>query len=340
MTRPFLALLMGIIVVLSGVDAQDEPTKADDPVAAELAMAKETYQKAVKAAGEKLVAAFEAEDKKAEKNTKLSAEQYSKLSKQLAEERKAFETDPSKLPKSPVTQDAVKGYQQAMSSAKTKCETAFSKAAEAYRGKDKAALDAVLTEKQQFFKGGPLMTVPKGNMPAPGKDGWVQLFNGKDLAGWQNGGNLRAVWKVDGGVLVGHTPAPATVLVSTKTDYKNFHFRITTMLSEGANSSQNFRNYRVFIGGTIPAEFGKTGELHKGGDILVKAPGVMLKPGEWFTQEVIAKGNRISVLVNGKSVVEYEEKAGPPVAGRFELMCRGDSTVRFKKIEVKEMPDE
>jgi len=168
----------------------------------------------------------------------------------------------------------------------------------------------------------------------------VQLFNGKDLTGWQNGGNPRAVWKVEGGIIVGRTPAPATVLVSTKSNYKNFHFRITTMLSENSNSSQNFRNYRVFIGGTNPAEFGKTGELHKGGDILIKAPGVMLKPGEWFTQEIIARGNRISVLVNGKMVVDYEEKAGPPVAARFELMCRGDSTVRFKRIEVKELPDE
>ena len=136
--------------------ADDKPKPpVDDPVAAELTKAKEAYQSAVKAASEKLLAAFDAEENKAEKNTKLSAEQYSKLSKQLAEEKKAFEADPSMLPKSPVMKVAASDFQQATARAKKPCETAFDAAAKAYRGKDKAALDAVLAQKEQFFKGGP-----------------------------------------------------------------------------------------------------------------------------------------------------------------------------------------
>ena len=37
----------------------------------------------------------------------------------------------------------------------------------------------------------------------------------------------------------------------------------------------------------------------------MQASETSLKPFEWFTQEVIAVGNHITILVNGKKVVDY-----------------------------------
>ena len=38
--------------------------------------------------------------------------------------------------------------------------------------------------------------------PQPGPDGWIQLFNGKDLTGWQDGAGKPATkWKVDSGTI-------------------------------------------------------------------------------------------------------------------------------------------
>src|SRR5262249_34716063 len=100
------------------------------------------------------------------------------------------------------------------------------------------------------------------------KDGWVQLFNGKDLTGWKihpkPGGAIEEVitkekdgkviaydaklkkdgkevhlWRVEDGVLVGS--GPASHLFSERGDYKNFHFRIEAQINDKGNSGQYFR---------------------------------------------------------------------------------------------------
>jgi hypothetical protein len=120
---------------------------------AELARAKEAYQAAAKVARDGLVTAFGTEDRKAECKPRLSAEQYSRLFKQVADERKAFEGDPTELPKSPATASAVKAYQQATAAARANLTAAFDKAAESYRGKDRAALEGVLADTARFAQG-------------------------------------------------------------------------------------------------------------------------------------------------------------------------------------------
>jgi hypothetical protein len=185
---------------------------------------------------------------------------------------------------------------------------------------------------------------------------WIQLFNGKDLTGWKTHGNPKTVWQVEDGVLVGKTPnIGACNLYSEKADYKNVHFRIETMLSLGWNSSQYLRwnttdpmgklqdygyGYKIDIGGTEKGEAAKTGDLYLGHDkLLVDAPEFSVKRGEWFTQEAIANDNKITVLINGKLVTEYTDKDKSLVSGHLGVACRGRSTVRFKKIEVRILPD-
>ena len=151
MTRVLAAMLLGVTLCLVAT-AQDKPAPAaDDPVMAKLAKAKEAYQASVQAAEDKLVAAFAVEDKKAEKDTRLTVDQYSKLSKQLEQEKQAFLADPKKLPQAPVMKMAVNDYLAATAAAKKRCLAAFDVAVAAYRGKDKAALQAVLAEREQFF---------------------------------------------------------------------------------------------------------------------------------------------------------------------------------------------
>jgi hypothetical protein len=155
MVRLQLSLFAAGVLCLSGLRADDKPKEADDLIASALTKAKEDFQEAVKGAGEKLLTAFTDQQKKLEENTKLKVAEQIKLVEQLQEERKAFEADPSKLPKSPGMKVAVSDYQMKTDAAKKKCEAAFDKAAEGYRGKkDLASAKAVLTEKEQFFKGG------------------------------------------------------------------------------------------------------------------------------------------------------------------------------------------
>ncbi len=153
MTRPLVAYLTAGVLCFSPVVADDKRNPVDDPVAAELTKAKEVYQAAVKLASEKLVAAFADEQKKLEENTRLKVAEQIKLVEQIQAERKAFEADTTKLPKSAGMKVAVSDYKTKTTAAKMKCETAFDKAAESYRNmKDLVTAKAVLAGKAEFFK--------------------------------------------------------------------------------------------------------------------------------------------------------------------------------------------
>src|SRR5262245_35457216 len=78
--------------------------------------------------------------------------------------------------------------------------------------------------------------------PAAGddkSDGWVQLFNGKDLTGWKTHPDSPGDWKVEDGILVGR--GKASHLFSDRGDYKDFHFRIEAKINDKGNSGQYFR---------------------------------------------------------------------------------------------------
>jgi hypothetical protein len=204
--------------------------------------------------------------------------------------------------------------------------------------------------------------------------GLTPLFNGKDLTGWKlhpmphasivevikkekdgklvgydgklKDGSVVHLWRVEDGVLIGS--GPPSHLFSERGNYENFHYKIEAMINDGGNSGQYFRTefgpnfpkgYEAQINATHKDKI-RTGSLYfpkiKEVLILDTAPH---KPGEWFTQEVIAKGDHITVLVNGKKTVEWKDPEHRYKKGHFALQGHDPgTTVKFKKIEVKELP--
>ena len=76
---------------------------------------------------------------------------------------------------------------------------------------------------------------------------------------------------------------------------------------------------------------------------LVKADNPV---GEWNTFHIVMKGDRVTVFLNGKKVVDdtplenYWERGKPlPARGPIELQHHGDK-LWFKNIYVKELPDD
>jgi len=70
--------------------------------------------------------------------------------------------------------------------------------------------------------------------------------------------------------------------------------------------------------------------------IIVKE--MLVKPGEWFTQEVIAQGNHIIIKVNGKTTVDFIDQKNLYPKGHLALQQHDDRTVvEFERIEVKEL---
>jgi hypothetical protein len=172
-------------------------------------------------------------------------------------------------------------------------------------------------------------------------NGFVQLFNGKDLTGWKTHPDDKAAWAVEDGLLVGR--GPKGHLFSERGDYENFVYRVEAMINDHGNSGQYFRTkfgksfprgYEAQINSTHGDPV-RTGSLYN----FVKVLDQLHKPDEWFTQEVIAVGNYITILVNGKQTVEFVDKKNTYMKGHFALQQHDPGTVvKFRKIEVLELP--
>ena len=206
-------------------------------------------------------------------------------------------------------------------------------------------------------------------------DEWVQLFNGKDLTGWKipdkPGGSIVEVikiekdgkvtgydgklkdgttthlWRVEDGMIIGS--GPSTHLFTERGDYVNFRFRVEARINDKGNSGQYFRTafgpgfpagYEAQINATHRDQI-RTGSLYlpevKEVLVMKNAPH---KPDEFFTQEVIAEGDTITIIVNGKTTVDHwKDPKARYKKGHFALQGHDPGTVAtFKKIEVMELP--
>jgi hypothetical protein len=202
-----------------------------------------------------------------------------------------------------------------------------------------------------------------GRPPPPEKSAgvrygeWTPLFNGKDTEGWKPAGNENTTWTYDAGALTGRSGAgPAGLLLSDRADYENFHLRLETRLAEGGHGSLFLRCgpakdgttgnkcYAVRIGSAAggPAITGTlvlSAHLDEAAPlVLTTAAKVPVQPDEWFGLEVIAEGNRLRVLVKDKTVVDFKDANATFTLGRLGLVCHGNMTVRFRNMEVKDLP--
>ncbi|HEY7426986.1 MAG TPA: family 16 glycoside hydrolase, partial [Gemmataceae bacterium] len=212
-------------------------------------------------------------------------------------------------------------------------------------------VDSTNTSGGSPTKGGQIP--PKSPNVATEEKGFVPLFNGKDLTGWKTHPDDKPKWEVKDGILIGS--GVGGHLFSERGDYENFHFRVEAMINDGGNSGQYFRTafgpgfpkgYEAQINSTH-ADPIKTGSLYPAfsgkltqeqrDKIIVRD--MLVKPDEWFTQEVIARGNHIIIKVNDKTTVDFVDRNNTYTKGHFALQQHDLATVvKFRKIEVKELP--
>ena len=74
---------------------------------------------------------------------------------------------------------------------------------------------------------------------APREDGWVPLFNGKDLAGWKKNGDEK--WIVDQGTILCESTANKYGYLTTENTYRDFTLR----LKFKGDQPRNLRRFAV-----------------------------------------------------------------------------------------------
>jgi hypothetical protein len=199
---------------------------------------------------------------------------------------------------------------------------------------------------------------PKDNMPP---EGFTALFNGKDLTGWQGlvpinkraklnpdereeaqkKANERILphWTVKDGIL--HYDGKADNLQSVK-DYGNFELWVDWKIGKKGDSGIYLRgNPQVQIWDNPEGSGGLYNNQKNARKPLAFADKA---PGEWNTFRIIMKGDKVTVYLNSKLVVDdtplenYWERGRPlPATGPIELQHHGDR-LWFKNIYVKELP--
>jgi hypothetical protein len=192
----------------------------------------------------------------------------------------------------------------------------------------------------------PLLAVT-GQEKREGKEGWIQLFDGKTLRGWCLPASQVGDWKVVDGVIVGRTKS-VSHLFTERGDFDNFIFRIEAKISDKGNSGQYFRTklmddyprgYEAQINSTHP-DPQRTGSLYG----MARVTKMLVSPETWFTQTVIARGNHIIIKVNDEKVVDFVDKNNTYTRGHFAIQGHPpgpgmtESVVWVRKAEVKILP--
>ena len=185
------------------------------------------------------------------------------------------------------------------------------------------------------------------------EEGFVPLFNGKDLTGWEGDTKL---WIVEDGMLVGRSPGISynDFLATTKPcgDFI-LRFQVRLLKNEG-NSGVQFRSKRVpnshevagYQADAAPGWWGKLYDEARRGKVLAGPTDEVLKkalkPGDWNDYEVRAVGNKIALTLNGVKTAEYtEEDKNIPRDGIFAVQIHsgGPMEVQFKNIRLKEIKE-
>jgi hypothetical protein len=177
--------------------------------------------------------------------------------------------------------------------------------------------------------------------PASGQSGpgWVQLFDGKTLDGWDMSG--QANWRVEDGAIVADKlmQEKGTAHLVTKNKYKDHMIHAEFWASDDANSG-------IFVRCSDPKTVGartcyevnifdrrKDPSYGTGAIVYFSEVNPMPKAGgKWNTFEITAKGRHIVVLLNGQKTADLHN--GLFEEGPFTLQY-GAGVIKWRKVAVK-----
>jgi HEAT repeat protein len=190
-------------------------------------------------------------------------------------------------------------------------------------------------------------------------DGFVPLFNGEDLTGWV--GDTIGYVAEEGKIVI--YPKRGSGNLYTEKEYSDFVLRFEFKLSPGANNGLGIRaplkGDAAYVGMELQI-LDNTALIYRDlkpyqyhGSVYGVVPakrGYQNPVGEWNMQEVIAKGTRITVNLNGVMIVDADIQEAieqgtidgrkhpglKRVAGHIGFLGHG-SHVEFRNIRIKEL---
>ena len=195
-------------------------------------------------------------------------------------------------------------------------------------------------------------------------EGFVPIFDGRSLDGWEGINDDTSSYEVDNGVLI--CKETGKVHIFTKKEYANFVLRFQIKLDPGGNNGIGIRAQKS----TAPHLFGMEiqvleDDYYADGDpiklknyqhlgsiygVVPAKPGHLKPAGQWNDEEIICDGRRVKVVLNGHVIVDADLDKVKPLDGQehpglhykqghIGLHAHGNygAKVYFRNMRVKEL---
>lgn len=189
------------------------------------------------------------------------------------------------------------------------------------------------------FKIRPLNVHPLDRAPGRGEAPWVDLFNGRNLDGWFAKGS--ATWTAEEGQIVGRDGGPGHLY--SEGSYTDFELRAKVWINERGNSGLYFRakppeanpdnwpdGYEAQVDHRDPKNF--TGSLYA----RAQPDKLITREMEWFDYNIRCVGNRITIAINGQTMLETEQDAFSEGHVALQGHHKG-SEVRWRDIQIRDL---
>jgi hypothetical protein len=192
-------------------------------------------------------------------------------------------------------------------------------------------------------------SAPNTLSPQEKKQGWVLLWDGKTLNGWES--RSGAEWKVVDGAIMTDSGQGGTLL--TVDEFSDFmltaEFRTTADINAGIylRMSREQRAKGQPKGGGIPAYELQIRDVNpgnfSGGDFLTgslvdvkhASPDTKIIPGQWNRFDVTAQGDHFVVVYNGKKVLDAHDSKR--TSGAIGLQWAHPERTPGRKIEFRNL---
>jgi len=178
----------------------------------------------------------------------------------------------------------------------------------------------------------------------------IELFNGKDLTGWRlTDSHAVNGWSVKDGILVNNPvqeegkPHKQYGNLRTDREFEDFNLHVEVRPSEGENSGVYVRGiYEV----QVMDSYGKPTDSHNMGAVYsrIKPTEAAEKPpGEWQTLDITFVDRHMTVVLNGKKIIDNQPVRGCTGGALFSdvtkpgpIYLQGDHTgIEYRRLTLR-----
>ncbi len=188
-------------------------------------------------------------------------------------------------------------------------------------------------------------------------DGWVTIFDGTSLDGWEINESEDS-WSLEDGALKAHGERSHIFYVGDDEPFVNFELKVDCMAANNSNGGIYFHTQTQETGWP---RFGHEAQVNNSYANDPKLSGSLygivnvleqhIEDDTWWTETIIVRGNHIVIKLNDLVVVDYVQPEGQEAfspdferrlgSGTFGLQCHDPhSTVYYKNIRVRRLPEE